>query len=98
MAVVANLTGTPIPAGDTLGGAPMLLFHQTVTAAGGAGTYTLNHGLTYKPTLCLVIAQLAEGTAPTAANAVAAHCVADDSATLLAFNLPGNGTFEIIYG
>lgn len=98
MAIIANLTPTPVPANAALGEVPQLLYHVTVTAAGGAGTYTFNHGLPYIPTFVSVMANLAEGTAPTATNAVAASCTADFSATVAAINLPGNGTYHVIYG
>ena len=51
MAIVANLTPTPVPANTALGGSPMQLFHVKVTSAGGAGTYEFLHGLPYTPTV-----------------------------------------------
>ncbi len=98
MAVVATLTATPVPAGNTLGGSPMQLFHVKVTSAGGAGTYEFLHGLPYTPTVAWVVNDLAEGTTPTASNAAVATCYADFSATVIAINLPGNATYHIIFG
>ena len=98
MAVVATLAPTPIPSQDTLGGIPQCLYHGSIVAAGGAGTYLVTHGLPYKPTFVHVIAVLGDAVAPTAANAAVARCSADDTATAFGVNLPGNGTYEVIYG
>ncbi|SRR5216683_5713862 len=98
MAIVANLTPTDIPAGTQNGAVPGTVFsHVTVAPAGGAGTYTFAHNLQWTPTFVMVIAQLAEGTAPTAANSLAAYCIADTSSTLIAINVGGNGTFHVFY-
>ena len=98
MAIVADLTPTPIPAGDTTGGVTGSMFsHVTVTPAGGAGTYTFSHNLPWTPTAVLVIAQLAEGTAPTATNAAVAWCIADTTATKVAINVGGNATYHVWY-
>ena len=99
MAVVADLTPTPVPAGDTVGGAPLLVYHVTVTSAGGAGTYTFNHGLQYTPTFALVIADQAEGTNPSTSNlGTVGVCVTDFSSTKVAINLAGNAKYHVIYG
>lgn len=98
MAIIANLTPTPVPANTALGGVPMQLFHVKVTAAGGAGTYTINHGLSYTPTYAFAVAELAEGTTPTASNAVMANCIADFTSTVIAINLPANGVWDVFYG
>lgn len=98
MAVIATLAVTPIPASATIGGIPQMLYHGTITSAGGAGTYLVTHNLAYKPTFVHVIAQLADAVAPTAANSCVARCVADDTASAFGVNLPASGTFEVIFG
>lgn len=98
MAIIANLTGTPIPSTSLNGAVPgTLLDHVTVTSAGGAGTYTFTHLLQWTPTFCLVVPQIAEGTTPTTSNSSVAFCKADTTSTVIAFNLPGNGTFDLYY-
>lgn len=99
MAVIATLTPTPIPAGLTNGGVSgnAMMMHVTVAPGSGAGTYNFVHGLTYTPLFCMVVAQLAEGTAPTAANSSCGFCVADTTSTNLAINVGGNGTFHVYY-
>ena len=98
MAIVADLTPTPVPANTTLGEKPVQMFHCKITPAGGAGTYTFSHGLPYTPTIALVIAELAEGAAPSATNSLVADCIADFSATKIAINFAGNATYHVIYG
>lgn len=98
MAIVATLTPTPIPANTQNGGVQgTMINHVTITAAGGAGTYNFPHNLTWTPLFVSVIAQLTEGTTPTAANAAVAWCVADTTSTNVAVNLPGNGTYHVFY-
>jgi hypothetical protein len=75
-----------------------MVFHGTITAAGGAGSYLVNHGLPYKPTFAMVIPVLADGVTPTAANAAVGRVSADDTASAFGVALPGNGTYEVIYG
>jgi hypothetical protein len=98
MAIVATLTPTPVPAstlnGEVLGTA---INHVTITSAGGAGTYNFPHNLQWKPLMCIVVPQLAEGTTPSAANSAVAYCIADTTTTNLAVNLPGNGTFDVYF-
>ncbi len=99
MAVVAQLVPTPIPANTQNGAVPGSIFsHVTITSAGGAGTYTFPHNLQWTPTFVWVVPQLTEGTTPTATNAATAWCFADTTATLIGVNLPGNGTYHVIYG
>lgn len=98
MAIVAQLTATPVPANTQLGAVTGTPFaHVTITSAGGAGTYTFLHLLQWTPTFVWIVPRLTEGTAPTAANAAVAWCQADTSSTLIGVNLPGNGTFDVIY-
>ena len=99
MAVVANLTPTPVPAAGELNGSVTgtMLCHVTITSAGGAGTYTFVHNLQWTPTFVAIVPQLSEGTTPSAANSAVAWCKADTSSTLIGVNLPGNGTFDVIY-
>jgi len=98
MAIAATLTPTAVPSNTQLGAVPGTSFcHVTVTSASGAGTYRVAHGLTWTPTMCFVVPQLSEGTTPTASNASVAYCIADTGTTYLAFNLPGNGTFDVVY-
>lgn len=98
MAIIANLALTPIPSNTVGGSLPAALNYGTITAAGGAGTYTINHGLSWVPQFVIVVPILAEGVTPTASNAVYAMCAVDFSSTLIAVNLPGNGTYRVIYG
>lgn len=99
MAVVATLPlASSIPAKAVGGSIPGTLYHGTVTAAGGAGTYLVTHGLNYSPTFAMAIAVLADGTTPTASNAVSARVSADDTATAFGIALPANGTYEVIFG
>lgn len=99
MAILANLTPTPVPSSATLGETPMVLYHVKVTSASGAGTYTFAHGLPYTPTVALVVADQSEGTNPSTSNlAQVSLCTADTNATSVAVNLPGNATYHIIYG
>ena len=93
--ILANLTPSPIPANDTLGGAPMVLYHVTVAPAGGAGTYTFAHGLHWAPTMVLLIAESAQGVTPTL---TLNWEPADTTATSIAFNTSGNGTIDVYYG
>lgn len=98
IAIIANLTPTPIPASTNNGEVPGTIFsHVTVAPAGGAGTYTFNHNLQWTPTFVMVIAQLAEGTAPSSSNATVAYCLADTTATVVAINVPSNGTYHVYY-
>jgi hypothetical protein len=98
MAIVAQLVPTPIPSTTQNGEVPGTLFgHVTVTSAGGAGTYTFPHNLQWTPTMAFAVARLTEGTTPTAANSATAFCAADTSSTLVAINLPGNGTFDVFF-
>ena len=98
MAVVATLAASPIPAADSLGSVLGTMFkHVTVTSAGGAGTYLFAHGLPWTPTAVIIIPQLAEATAPSAANSAVAWCYADTDATNIGINLPGNATYHVIY-
>lgn len=99
MAALANLTATPIPAGLTNGGVSgnAMMMHVTVAPASGAGTYTFTHGLTYTPLFAMVIAQLTEGTTPTAANSSVGFCVADTTSSVLGINVGGNGTYHVYY-
>lgn len=98
MAIVATLVPSPVPSttlnGDVTGTA---INHVTVTSAGGAGTYNFPHNLQWKPTFCVVVPQLAEGTTPTAANSCVAFCIADTNTTNIAINLPGNITVDVYY-
>lgn len=98
MAIVADLTPTVIPAGTLNGEVPGTIFgHVTVAPAGGAGTYTFSHNLQWTPTFVMAIAQLAEGTAPSSSNATVGYCLADTTATKVAVNFPGNGTFHVYF-
>jgi hypothetical protein len=99
MAIIATLVPTSVPTGTQQGAVPGTVFsHVTITSAGGAGTYNFAHGLQWTPTFALVIVRLAEGVNPTAANAAVGFCAADTTATNLAVNLPGNATYDIVYG
>lgn len=99
MAIVATLTPTPVPAGLTNGGVSgnAMMMHVTVTPAGGAGTYNFVHGLTYTPLFCMVVAQLGEGTTPSATNSTVGFCQADTTSANLAINVGGNGTYHVYY-
>jgi hypothetical protein len=92
-----NVTATPVPAGDTIGGISQLIYHVMITST-GAGSFSFNHGLSYTPTWALAIAQLTDGTAPTSANAGVGFCPADTTATVLAINVGAAGTFHVLYG
>jgi len=98
MAIVATLTPSPVPAntlnGDVTGTA---INHVTVAPAGGAGTYRFAHNLQWTPTFFMGVAELAEGTSPSATNALISYCIADTNSTYLAFNVGGNGTYDIYY-
>jgi len=100
MAVQATLTFSPIPATPTQGGAPMVLYHIKVTTGATAGTYKVPHGLTYTPTIAIVIPNLAEGTVPAVTNACVAFCSADTDGTNIGFNVAAAGTltYDILYG
>lgn len=102
MAVVATLTGTPIPATATQGGLPMVLYHVTVTCGtAGSGTYRTAHGLPYVPTIAIVVPQQAElAVAPAATVAIVSFCPADTDSTYVAFSIPATTTqtYHIIYG
>lgn len=99
MAVVAQLTPTPVPSGLTNGGVTgnAMMMHVQVTSAGGAGTYTFAHGLQYTPLFCIPIAKLADGVTPSASNAAVGFVSADTTATLCAIALPGNITVDVYY-
>ena len=97
MAVIATLTPSPIPAGDVLGGLPMVLYHVQINPAGGAGTYLFAHGLPYTPTFVYIAKVLTEGTAP-AATDMAVPCYADVGATNIGVNVGSNGLFDVFYG
>ena len=102
MAVVATLTATPVPSGNTFGGVAMQLFHVTVTCStSGSGTYRCTHGLPYTPTVCIVVPQQAElAVAPAATVAIVSYCPADTDATYIAFSIPATTTqtYHVIYG
>jgi len=76
----------------------MVLYHQQVTPAGGAGSYNFAHGLPYTPT-CVIVsnAELADGVAPAAAQ-IGCWCPAGTGATNIEICVGGNGTFDILYG
>lgn len=98
MAIVANLTATPVPSNTQTGAVPGTIFcHVTVTAAGGAGTYTINHNLQWTPTFGIAVAQGAEGTTPTSANSNSSFCPADCTSTVVAFNFAGNNTYDAYF-
>ena len=97
MATQATLVATPIPAGDTIGGMPMVTFHVQVTAASGAGTYLIAHGLQWTPTYVYAVKVLTEGIAP-AATDMAVPCYADVGATNIAINVGSNGLYDVWYG
>ena len=100
MAIQATLTFTPIPATPTQGAVPMVLYHVRVTTGATAGTYRFAHGLSYTPTIALVIGNQAEGTTPALTNAAVGFCSADTDGTYVAFNTAAAGTltFDIVYG
>lgn len=98
MATQATLTPNPIPAGDTLGGMPMVLFHVQLVCASGAGTYLFAHGLQWTPTFIAASKVLAEGVAPNGATDMAVPCYADVGATNAAINVGSNGTYDVWYG
>lgn len=95
MAIVGNLTPSPVPAGDTLGSVPMVMYHVTIAPASGAGTYTFAHGLKYTPTAVYVVPENTQGTTPTL---LASFDVADTNGTSVAVNVSGNGTYDVYYG
>ena len=99
MAVVATLPlASVIPSSAVGGSVPGTIYHGTVTAAGGAGSYLVTHGLPYQPTFVMAIAVLADGVTPTAANSAVARVSADDTSTAFGIAVAGNGTFEVIFG
>lgn len=102
MAVVGTLTPTPVPAGDSIGGVPMMVYHVVITTLTTftAGTWNIPHGLPYKPTFCVIVPQLADGVAPAATNALVGWCPADTNTTNLAVALlTGTSmTYDVLYG
>lgn len=93
--IIGNLTFSPIPSGDTQGGLPLPKYHVTVAPAGGAGTYTFLHGLQWTPTTVWLMVETAQGVTPTI---YAAWDVTDTTSTLIAFNVSGNCTVDVMYG
>lgn len=95
MAIVAQLTPTPIPATTQNGAVSGAVWsHVTVAPAGGAGTYTFLHNLQWTPTFAWIIPRGADGVSPTLS---AAWCFADTSSTLIGLNVSGNGTYDVVY-
>lgn len=98
MAVLANLTTTPVPGNTQNGAIPgTTLSHVRISPAGGAGTYTFNHNLQWTPLFAMVVPIMTQGSVPVAGNAATAFCVADTTSTLLAVNLPASGIFDVVY-
>lgn len=102
MAVQGSLTPTAVPANSSNGGVSTQIYHVQITTLTTftAGTWTIAHTLGYKPTWALVIANLAENTAPAATNALVGWCPADTSTTVLAVNLlTGTSmTYDVLFG
>ena len=97
-AILAQLTPTPDPSGDSVGGSGLPganIFHVTVTPASGAGTYTFLHGLTYTPLVAWAFIRITEGTTPTVFSGFE---VGDTNSNMVAFNFGGNGTWDVYYG
>lgn len=102
MAVQGSLTPTTVPANASNGAVSNLIYHVQITTLTTftAGTWTIAHTLPYKPTWCLVIANLTENTAPAATNALVGWCPADTTTSVLAVNLltTTSLTYDILFG
>jgi len=85
-----------IPTGDVGGGMPGFGYHQKIVVAAGlgAGTYAIPHQLTWTPTMCWVVPQIAEGTTPSLEYG---WCPQDTNATNIAINVSGPGTYDVYY-
>jgi hypothetical protein len=90
---VTTVTPSPVPANTASGGMPENMGHVTIVAT-GAGAFKFAHGLPYKPTCVLPIAQTAEGTAAVTCGWIPS----DTDTTYVGVEASGAATIDVYFG
>ncbi len=88
---VTAVSGLPIGSAAVSGTS---ICHVTVTASLPNSTISFAHGLLYKPTMCWILEELAEGTTPTA---FVGAVISDFTTTNIVINVSLAGVYDVYY-